>query len=122
MSKGQPLDMEAQAGGAPNVDGREIKNPDNNPQDRVIPAPETDTVKEVDLSSDIVGMKEKLEHVPKEMRERVAKLTRDDLAMPNCSDPEALQHFLKAEKIVRDKNRQKTKKSLRFDNVPRQDG
>lgn len=122
MSKGQPVDMESQAGGTPNVDGREVNNPDNNPQDRIIPAPETDTAKKISYSPTIEGMEEKLQYVPENMRERVSKLTRDDLAMPNCSDPQALNEYLKAEKIIRDKRRQQEKRDLNFSNLPRQEG
>ena len=114
------VDMESQAGGVPNVSGREVPNPDNSPNDNVVPVNQT-ADKVIPDSKKLPGMEEKLKYVPDALKERVAKLTRDDIAMPGISDKEAYVAHLNAEKMVRDVRRQGEKHRQDFSNIPARD-
>jgi len=115
------VDMESQAGGVPNVSGREVPNPDNSPNDNVLPVSQTADKVAIPESKQLPGMEEKLQYVPDELKERVAKLTRDDIAMPGINDKEAYVAYLNAEKMVRDKRRQGEKHRQDFSTIPSRD-
>ena len=64
-----------------------------------------------------------LEHVPAEIKERVAKLQREELTMPGIPrDREAYEAYLGAEKMIRDIRRRQEKKEFNFKGLPKQSG
>lgn len=103
MSNG-PIDLEAQASGVPSVAGREIDNPDNNPEDKIMPVNEQRI--KPPMTSELPGLEAKLQFIPEELHDRVRKLTRSDFAGPGIPiDREAYNAYLYAEKMLRDQNR-----------------
>ncbi|MBU2007467.1 MAG: hypothetical protein KKF08_19020 [Gammaproteobacteria bacterium] len=105
--------MESQAGGTPAVTGREIENPDNDRTDNnVLPIQsERPVKKETNLSEDI---KTRLKFIPKEMHERVSKLTREELVGVGIpTDREAYGAYLYAEKMMRDERRRVEKQETK---------
>ena len=110
------VDMEGAVTGniTPNIDGggRSV-DPEKDENDAI----NTDTMP-VDEH-----MRQILEHVPENLRERVSQLTRAELSMPgNPKDREAYEAYLVAEKIIRDLRRREEKANLDFSTVPRQTG
>ena len=113
MSNNQPINMEDAPGDVPSdIPGREV-NPDQDettaPNTKIVPADE--------------HMEAVLEHIPDELKERVSKLTRTELAMPGVPrDRDAYEAYLGAEKIIRDLARRKNKAKFSWDGVKKQNG
>jgi len=108
MTNNQPIDLETSATGTPDVTGRVIENPDNNTNNQVIPV-QIDK-EPVNTLNELPGLEEKLKYVPENLRGRVRKLTREDIAgagMP--TDREAYNAFIYAEKMTREANRRKNR-------------
>lgn len=100
MTQG-PVNLEESLGGEPQIDGRKVENPDNNPADKLTP-----TIQRAEeappTGKTLPGLEEKLRFIPKELHDRVRKLTRDMIAMPGpAKDPEAYAAYVLAEKMLR---------------------
>jgi hypothetical protein len=113
MSQQGPINMEDDGAEVPtNVAGREV-DPDTD---------ERGTTKGNATPMD-QHMAQVLEHIAEPMKERVAKLGREELAMPGApKDREAYEAYLSAEKIIRDIQRRENKQKLSHGVLPTQTG
>ncbi len=105
--------MEGTEGGVPaNIKGREV-NPDKDSK--------SEPNKEIKPLNE--HMTNVLEHVPKELKDRVSKLSRAELSLPGIPrDREAYEAYLGAEKMIRDLKRRKERKGMNWDGLPKQTG
>ncbi len=108
-----PINMEGTEGGVPsNIRGREVdpdKDSKSEPNKEIKPIDE--------------HMQSILEHIPKELKERVSNLTRAELSLPGVPrDREAYEAYLGAEKMIRDLKRRKIRKDANWDGLPKQSG
>jgi hypothetical protein len=113
MTNKGPVSMEDMGSDVPSsIAGRKV-DPDKNETTK----PNTE-VKNLDKH-----MKEVVECVPEELKERVSKLQREELSMPGIPrDREAYDAYINAEKIIRDKARRKARNDHSFKNLPTQTG
>lgn len=108
-----PVDMEGEASGVPtNIEGREV-DPDK--EEKV---PQNTSKLEVSKHMQAI-----LEHVPKELHERVSRIQREELSLPGIpKDREAYEAYLSAEKMIRDLRRRKEKAEFNWKGLPKQSG
>lgn len=113
-SKNAPVDLEGATTGSANIGkGREVTE---EPTQEELRAEQAD--RQNKFTSNIPGMEEKLKYVPNEIRDRVAKLRQEDIAMGGMPhDREAYAAYLQAEKTIRDERRKKEKQDMSFDGV-----
>lgn len=122
MSNKGPIDLEQAPGDTPNIAGREISEEESQEEiaEKRKAFKEANAKTEIPLTfeSDIPGMAEKLMYVPEGLRERVSKLSRNDIALSGVpSDLEAYRAFLQAEKKVREMNRKKANDEMSYEGV-----
>jgi len=112
MSNNEPINMEGTPDTPSNIQGREV-----NPDKDETTAPNTE-IKNVDEH-----MKEILEHTPDILKERVSKLSREELSLPGApKDREAYEAYLGAEKMIRDLRRRKEKEEMSWAGLSKQNG
>lgn len=119
MDNNQPVNLETQAGAAPDVTAREIDNPDNNRLDNgIMPIQGEPKVQEdpKKLSKDV---QDRLKFIPVNLHERVLNLTREELVGVGIpQDREAYNAYLYAEKMLRDEMRRGMKKASKRSSSP----
>lgn len=112
MSNNGPVNMEGDLNTPSNIQGREV-DPD---KDETV-APNTEIKPEDDHMRDI------LKYTKDDMKERVSKLTREEISMPGAPrDREAYEAYIGAEKMIRDLRRRDEKKAMNWKGLSKQNG
>lgn len=109
----QPINMEDIGSDvSSNIKGREV-DPDKS---EIIAS-------NADIQPEDKHMRNIIEHVPDELKERVSKLTRSELSLPGLpKDREAYEAYLGAEKMIRDLRRRKEKEEMNWKGLPKEKG